>query len=195
MFSVFFDIVSAFDKVWHNSLLIELISIKVSYYLINILMSFLSGRKLFVKVGEAVSTIRNAKCGVPQECVLSPTLFSIYINDTVLDEGNSFSILFANDLSSSIFYKSLHEVRTQMQTHLNKLETWSKKWRLQFAPHKCNSIVFSEKGKPIKSHFTYTTNLSPRYSTANFLVSPLMNDLILMKTSKNSTIDAKNELN
>ena len=32
-----------------------------------------------------------------------------------------------------------------MQAHLNKLETWSNKWRLQFAPHKCNSIVFSDK--------------------------------------------------
>ena len=66
MLSLFFDIASAFDKVWHNCLLVKLISIKVPYYLIKILISFLSERTFLVKVGDAVSTTRRAKCGVPQ---------------------------------------------------------------------------------------------------------------------------------
>ena len=66
--SVFIDIASAFDKVWHNGLLTKLISIKVPYYLTNIFMSFLCDRKFAVKVGRAVSSISQCM-NCKEECV------------------------------------------------------------------------------------------------------------------------------
>ena len=85
---------SAINKACHNGLLVKLISIKVPYYVIKILISFLSERKFLVKVGYAVSTTRRAKYGVPQRGVLSPTLYTIYINDIpVLENKHAFSLL------------------------------------------------------------------------------------------------------
>ena len=84
---LFFDVASAFDRFRHNGLIFKQISIKILYYLIKIFISFLSERKFVVKVGEAVSTIR------------CPTLFSIYINDIPMLEGNNtFSLLFADNI-------------------------------------------------------------------------------------------------
>ena len=80
--TIFFDIQSAFEKVWHNGLLYKLAKIRLLHYLI--ISSFLNDPKFYVKVNGAISSIRIIECGVPQGAVLSPALFSIYINDLAI---------------------------------------------------------------------------------------------------------------
>ena len=76
---IFFVIASAFDKVWHDGLVYKLSAVPL--YLCNIIKSFLSGGLFRVLVNEAYSEYCPIECGVPQGSVLSPTLFSILIND------------------------------------------------------------------------------------------------------------------
>jgi hypothetical protein len=85
--SVFFDVAAAFDKVWHLGVIYKLYLLKVPYYLISIIWAFLNDRTFVVKVDGEKSSIRIIICGVPQGGVLSPTLFSLYINDIPLAEG------------------------------------------------------------------------------------------------------------
>ena len=82
--SLFFDISSAFDKVWHQGLLIKLIAIKTPYYLVKIIEQFLKDRTFVVKIGNMKSEKKKALVGVPQGGVLSTTLFSIFINDITI---------------------------------------------------------------------------------------------------------------
>jgi hypothetical protein len=80
--AVILDIEKAFHTRWHPGLLYELSKLEFSINFIKLISSFLSQRKFRVSVEGEISTPREMQAGVPQGSVLSPTLYSIYINDT-----------------------------------------------------------------------------------------------------------------
>ena len=152
--AVFFDIAGAFDKVWHQGLIYKLFMIKVPYYLIKIIANFLGGRTFVVKIEGKVSSVRSIICGVPQGGVLSPTLFSVYINDVPSPRGQDEKMmLFADDILyiQSYTYKVNKKIITESsdiatektQNYLYELEAWMDRWRLSLAPHKCAQTTFS----------------------------------------------------
>jgi retron-type reverse transcriptase len=79
--AVFLDIEKAFDTTWHPGLLYKLTKLEFSARIIKLISSFLSNRKFRASVEGEVSTPREIQAGVPQGSVLSPALYSIYIND------------------------------------------------------------------------------------------------------------------
>lgn len=146
MFSIFFDIASAFDKVWHNGLIFKLINLNVPFYLVQWLINFLDNRLFCIKVNLFITKNFEIRCGVPQGAVLSPTLFSVFINDVPLNlkRSQSGSMLFADDLVFyQIYNKASVNLNNKINKHLASIESWLNKWRLKMAPQKCNYIVFS----------------------------------------------------
>ena len=155
---IFFDIAGAFDKVWHKGLLFKLHTIRIPYYLIKIIGAFLKNRTFCVKIEGVCSSFREIECGVPQEGVLSPSLFSIYINDVPLAEmENELSLLFADDIVYTLKFKynkngknskeSLSIAEKTVQEYLTRLEKWMNLWRLTLAPSKCAQITFTRAQK------------------------------------------------
>ena len=144
---IFFDIAAAFDKVWHDGLILKLNEIKLPLYLIKIIKEFLTDRKFRMKIKEKLSEYYPITTGLPQGAVLSATLFSIYINDipTNHKKNKIYSLLFADDLAYfHIYKKGEATVTKKINDHLKELEKWMSKWRLKLAPHKCNYLVFSK---------------------------------------------------
>jgi hypothetical protein len=172
--SFFFDISQAFDKVWHEGLISKLIDIKLPIYLIKWIESYLKNRSFAVKVEDKTSSLRFIKCGVPQGAVLSPTLFSIYINDIPIltNKNKSYSLLFADDLVSFFIFKKDGHLNNSVKEYMQSLENWLHRWRLEMHPKKCNQMVFNvNSNRNINRNFPFKLfgDLIPSCVTLKFL--------------------------
>ena len=77
---VFLDISKAFDKVWHEGLLLKYLN-GISGNLLKLLHDFLYCRRQLVVLNGQDSSWENVNAGVPQGSILGLLLFLIYIND------------------------------------------------------------------------------------------------------------------
>ena len=72
---------------------------------------------------------------VPQGSVLGPLLFLIFINDIVNDTQSVFE-LFADDTSMSLALKTANVRADIMNSELQKINHWVKKWKVKFNEEK-----------------------------------------------------------
>ncbi|CAH2091002.1 unnamed protein product [Euphydryas editha] len=91
------DFSNAFNTVDHEILLAILESINISTDVIDWFHSYLSGRQQRIRIGDRYSSFCRLSAGVPQGSVLSPLLFSIFIN-TVTELLTLSFHLYADDL-------------------------------------------------------------------------------------------------
>jgi hypothetical protein len=139
--AIFFDIQSAFDKVWHRGLLFKLAKIQIPYYLFTFITKFLLDRTFSVKVNDFETALYPIRCGVPQGAVLSPILFSIFINDLPIEHKkySRYSLLFADDLVKLYLFRNTCKTETiesEINKDLAKLSSWTNNWRLTIAANK-----------------------------------------------------------
>jgi retron-type reverse transcriptase len=132
MCSIFFDIAAAFDKIWHDGLIYKLIKINLPKFIINWIIHFLSHRFFAVRVNNSITDKSIITTGVPQGAVLSPTLFSIFINDIPINYSRNkcYSLFFADDLCAYFIYKQKRTIVKTIQLYLDRIEKWLKTWRL-----------------------------------------------------------------
>ena len=159
---------------WHNGLISKLIKINLPHYLVKWISYYLKERDFCVKIGEFQSEAKPIRCGVPQGAVLSPTLFSIYINDTPIlyDKNKAYSLLFADDLATFFIFKKINKTESRIRTYMKQLEIWLGKWRLTMHAKKCNQMIFNNNSnKNInKNHsFKLYNETIPACETLKFL--------------------------
>ena len=137
---VYLDFRKAFDTVPHKRLLLKIKSCSISGLVYNWIHTWLIGRKQRVTLGVNQSDWVDVTSGVPQESVLGPLFFLIFIND--LDEDLVNLILkFADD--TKLFGKvGSAELLESMHRDLELLSEWSKTWGLEFNVDKCKVIHF-----------------------------------------------------
>lgn len=71
----------AFDFIWHEGLLLQLIQCGIGGKTYNIIKSMYTNNKFAVKIGNKHTDFLPQSRAVRQGCSLSPTLFNIYINE------------------------------------------------------------------------------------------------------------------
>ena len=79
------DMSKAFDKVNHSALFVKLMDRQIPSIFLNLLIEWYSKCYARVKWNNCLSGMFKLDCGVRQGGVLSPVLFSIYIDDVIIN--------------------------------------------------------------------------------------------------------------
>ena len=128
---VFLDISKAFDKVWHEGLILKLSRNGICGNLLNLLKDFLKYRKQSVRLDGQNSSWKGIISGDLQGSILGTLLFLIYINDfsngllsnckLFVDGRSHFSVVHDAAKSSS-----------EVISDLAKISEWAFKWKISF---------------------------------------------------------------
>ena len=95
---IFCSISKAFDRVWHIGFIQKLRSYGISSKVLNWVKDYISNRQQVVFINNETSYYGDIKAGVPQDSVLDPLLFMLYIND-ITDNLHNLARLFADETS------------------------------------------------------------------------------------------------
>ena len=178
LFSCFVDFRKAFDRIPRQKLFEKLRKEGIKGRFLEIVMSMYSKDKSAVKINNKMTEAFPCYTGVKQGCMLSPTLFNLYLSDLpeFLNSSSSTDILlddsekpincllYADDLV--IFSRSANG----LQTLLNKLESYCDKTELTVNLDKTKVMIFNNCGKSLNNYsFKYRVNVLNNVKSYKYL--------------------------
>lgn len=156
--SLFFDLSAAFDTVNHQFLIDKLYSIGIRDSPLNWIKSYLSGRKMIVKMEDITSEMRDVKLGVPQGSVLGPLLFGIYVNDLPCNITNGRVTMFADDMTITVTANSPEKIQVVVSLVIEELNTWCDRNKLILNNKKTICLNFNLQ-KPLREDLLSMINI------------------------------------
>ena len=141
------DFSKAFDKVYHQHLLLKLEHYGIRGPTLSWIGDFLANRTQRVMIEGTHSETAPVTSRVPQGSVLGPLLFICYINDLPTCVSSDIR-MFADDC---LLYRTMHSQQDAviLQEDLNMLQQWESKWLMSFNPGKCEVLRVTNKRKHI----------------------------------------------
>jgi hypothetical protein len=115
-----------------------------------------------------MSTPKFMQARVSQDSVLTPTLYNLYINDTLQTIGVILA-LFAND--NCLYSTELKEgyVFRKVQSGLNSMSAWCERWNIKINEIKTQAIYFSHQRRPPDSLLTLNGRNIPFVNSVKYL--------------------------
>ncbi|GBM82627.1 RNA-directed DNA polymerase from mobile element jockey [Araneus ventricosus] len=166
--AVFLDIQKAFDRVWLNGLIYKLINYNTPPPLIKLITSFLTNRKFTVRVNATLSKLRCIQIGVPQGAKLSPSLYSIFIND-IPQKHNTTLCIYADDTAILAKNKNTRFITIALNKHIQELECWFHKWKIAINASKTEAVLFTKKRDNPKCNVIIHNSVIPWAQEAKYL--------------------------
>lgn len=130
--ATFLDIAAAFDTIWHHGLLLKLKQVGLCGLLPDFIKNILHLRRIRLRISGHLTSSSYPLCsGVPQGSVLSPTLFTIFINDIFDALPRTISTsLYAEDGALWASSNTLASALSVLQEALHTVGGWSQSWGL-----------------------------------------------------------------
>lgn len=145
---VLIDFSNAFNTVNYDILLALLKHLRFAPTTLDWFASYLQERTQALRVDRSISDWCKLKCGVPQGGILSPLLFSLFIN-FLSSSLSCFYHLYADDLQLYAHSKidDLVNAIAIINNNLSIIQNWSKKFGIQVNPNKCQAIIIGSSRK------------------------------------------------
>ena len=152
LYCCFIDFKQAFDSVDRNKLWCKISQLGIRGKILRIIKSFYSKIKTSVLLNDKISEPFMNHLGLLQGEIMSPILFSYYLNDcemdflkngcdsTELQELSLFLLMYADDMV--IFSRSI----SGLQEMLNSLSSYTAKWSLAVNIEKTKTVIFRNGG-------------------------------------------------
>jgi len=169
-FAFFVDLKCAFDKLPRNSLFYKLSMLGLSKKIICVLMLLYSNTSCQVWFENVLSNAFLIDQGVKQGCLLSPVLFSLFLND--LHDSLPGGIQVANMNVKVLLYADdlvlLSTCPNELQSMINAFELYCDTWGLTVNLDKSKILIFRE-GPRISRSLSWTFKDSPIQITNEYL--------------------------
>uniref|UniRef100_UPI003EBA9C07 reverse transcriptase domain-containing protein n=1 Tax=Klebsiella pneumoniae TaxID=573 RepID=UPI003EBA9C07 len=135
----------AYDMLPRRVILEETSKLGFKGNILRFINSFLTNRKLKVRIGTTTSSEHVQEEGVPQGSVLSVTLFGIAINNILENLGQVHGTLYADDLCIYYTGEDTHHIQHTLQNAINKISAWTDNRGLCFNVEKTVVVQFTRK--------------------------------------------------
>ena len=155
-FVCFIDIRKAYDTVWHAGMKYKLRKCGIHGSMYRAICSLYDGCESTVRLGDTLgyTDFFPIETGVRQGCILSPFLYSLFINDlaselsesefgaSIDEDGRNrlAALLYADDIVL------LSDSMDHLQQLMNIVYAYSCRWRFQVNPTKCGLMKFNKDG-------------------------------------------------
>jgi hypothetical protein len=139
---LFIDFTSAFNTISPSILINELLNKGLHQNIVNLIYSFLTERSQSVVTTEGSSSSIFTSVGTPQGCVLSPLLFTIYIQHIPVPEATNYHVLkYADDI---VYIELLNkDQQSTLSTTANDMASWCARNELVLNASKTKDLCFS----------------------------------------------------
>ena len=150
-FACFVDFKKAFDCVNRNLLWHKIESrFRISGKFLSALKSLYSNVSCSVDINQSLSEWFHVDSGVKQGCILSPTLFAMFIDDLMEEiKGAQVGVQCGGDMVSGLLYADDAVVIAPDEWGLQKLidviDTWCKRWGMSLNINKTKVVHFRKK--------------------------------------------------
>jgi hypothetical protein len=158
----FIDLRKAYDRVWREGLWVKLAELGIQGKMLRALHQLYGKVQVAVRCNGQVSELFDVAIGLKQGCVLSPILFTVFINDILADckaqglgvqvlgstlraspwvKGKLAGLLWADDLVL------IAETPGDMSKMLDCITRWLDKWKMEANADKCAVMVCGRTGE------------------------------------------------
>lgn len=178
VYAFFIDFCCAFDSPDRNAIFYKLTEIGFSTKIIKILEALYKNTEAAIWTKDGFTQSFETKSGLKQGCLLSPILFSLFINDFpkcigsgLQWEGKSINcLMFADDIVL------LANDPSTLQQMINKVENYCDTWGLNINLEKSKIMIFRKRGKLAKKESWRYKNskieIVKAYKYLGFMMTP-----------------------
>lgn len=146
--AIFLDIEKAYDKVWRDKLITKILdTTDIPECYVKILDNFLQDRRFYIQIDGQRSEMKIQNEGIPQGSVLSPALFTIYVNDLPKLQ-HILLAQFADDTALLTTGCRLDFIINRLQRQIDILELWAIDNKIKINAQKTQAIMFTRR-RPI----------------------------------------------
>jgi hypothetical protein len=142
--AVFLDVTKAFDTVWVEGLLYKITIFNFLPHLVETLSSYLNHRTFQTYFKSATSTRRTMWAEVTHGGLISPVLFSLYMNDMPKTSRHIGLALYADDTAVIATSRSPLLLVRYLETYLNRPELWLWDWRIDIDVLNSTAVLFAK---------------------------------------------------
>jgi hypothetical protein len=136
-------VAKALDTVWIDGLLYKLTILNFPSYLVHTISTYLRGRTFEASFLTATSSRRGMRDGAAQGGLISPVLFSLYVNDLPTPSHHVELALYADDSAIIATSSKPTLLVSYLDSYLSDLQRWLSEWRIAISVSKSSAMIFA----------------------------------------------------
>jgi hypothetical protein len=136
----------AYDKMWHQGLVLKLRNVGLASTTIGLILNFLSNRSISLKINGKEGAPIKLKSGTAQGAILSPLIFNCWVSDIPQPENQKTRLSqYADDVATWSRMKSVKKCQATLQRYNTRFLNWCKRWRMKLSASKTKVLLFHRK--------------------------------------------------